>query len=201
MTSSRHTSSSSYRRVISPPGGARRLLEQQPVQRARRLPQLQRARQPQQQRRFSAGAGVPHLGPPSTARDKTRCERAHRHRRRGWRFRHWPPTPVCGPRRRVEDGAGESRPHGWSFDRRCQRAEVAEKGAIGSRGNDPGHGCADADVNVHGTAGVRRRITTATVSARMPCRGCQRAEGVAEVARRATEATVLVTNAPTQMST
>jgi len=47
---------------------------------------------------------------------KTRCERAHRHRRRGWRFRHWPPTPVCGPRRRVEDGAGESRPHGWSSD-------------------------------------------------------------------------------------
>jgi len=48
---------------------------------------------------------------------KTRCERAHRHRRQGRRFQHWPPTPVCGPRRRVEDGAGESRPHGWSFDR------------------------------------------------------------------------------------
>ena len=44
-----------------PPGGARRLLELQPVQRARRLPQLLRARQPQQPPRFSAGAGVPHL--------------------------------------------------------------------------------------------------------------------------------------------
>ncbi|MDS4032042.1 MAG: SUMF1/EgtB/PvdO family nonheme iron enzyme [Candidatus Contendobacter sp.] len=48
---------------------------------------------------------------------KTRCERTHRHRRRGRRFRHWPPTPVRGPRRRGKDGAGESRPHGGSFDR------------------------------------------------------------------------------------
>ena len=43
-----------------PPGGARRFLEQRPDRRARRLPQQQRARQPQQQHRFSAGVLVPH---------------------------------------------------------------------------------------------------------------------------------------------
>jgi hypothetical protein len=34
----------------------------------------------------------------------------------GQSFRNWPSITVCGPRRRVEDGAGESRPHGGSSD-------------------------------------------------------------------------------------
>jgi hypothetical protein len=99
------------------PGGARRVLEQQSAERARGLPQLQRPEQPQQQPGRAAGVFLPHLLPPCYGagvanRSSARLLRAFPPYRHGQRFRQWPPTKVCGPRRRVLDGAGESRPHG-----------------------------------------------------------------------------------------
>lgn len=44
------------------------------------------------------------------------CERSHR-LRHGTRCRYRPPTTVCGPRRKVKNGAGEPRPHGWHVGR------------------------------------------------------------------------------------
>jgi hypothetical protein len=98
---------------------------------ARGLPQRQRHEQPQQQPGRAVGVFLPHLSPPCYGagvadRFAARLFRALPPYRHGRRFRHWLPTKVCGPRRRVLDGVGESRPHGR---RECCPSAINKTGA------------------------------------------------------------------------